>query len=353
MVQNKQKIVWIDLDNSPHVLFFDPIIEELQNKGLKVLITARDYAQVIQLADLFKLKYLKIGRHYGKNKVFKITGMFIRTMEMIPFILKNKPVLALSHGSRSQILASRLAGIKSAMAYDYEGAHGIPFIKPNYKFLPDVIPDNKVHKNAEKIFKYPGIKEYVYVHKFVPDVEIINKLKLDISKVIVTIRPPASSAHYFSEKSKELFYETIDYLSGFDNVQLVITPRTNDQKSEVLSKWAKYFQSGKFLIPEFAVNGLNLIWHSDLVISGGGTMIREAAALKVPAYSIFGSEIGSVDNYLSKTGRLTLIGSKEDVQYKIKVEKRKGNKEDIQKDKKTLNFIIDSIMGLLDELTKQ
>ena len=142
MAQNNQKVVWIDLDNSPHVLFFDPIIEELQNKGLKVLITARDYAQVIQLADLFKLKYLKIGRHYGKSKVFKIMGMIIRTTEMIPFILKNRPLLALSHGSRSQILASRLSGIKSAMAYDYEGAHGIPFIKPNYKFLPDVIPDN-------------------------------------------------------------------------------------------------------------------------------------------------------------------------------------------------------------------
>ena len=99
------------------------------------------------------------------------------------------------------------------------------------------------------IFKYPGIKEYVYVHKFIPDDEIINKLKLNINKVVVTFRPPASSAHYFSEKSRELFNETIDYLSGFDNVQVVITTRTNNQRTEILSKWRQFFQSGKFIIP--------------------------------------------------------------------------------------------------------
>jgi predicted glycosyltransferase len=46
---------------------------------------------------------------------------------------------------------------------------------------------------------------------------------------------------------------------------------------------------------------LNLIWYSDLVISGGGTMNREAAALGVPVYSIFLGKSGAVDRYLSST----------------------------------------------------
>src|ERR1019366_7053802 len=37
----KRKI-WIDLDNSPHVPFFAPIIEELERHGYSVLLTARD-----------------------------------------------------------------------------------------------------------------------------------------------------------------------------------------------------------------------------------------------------------------------------------------------------------------------
>ena len=352
MADIKQRIVWIDLDNSPHVLFFDPIIKELQDKGIEVLTTARDYAQVIQLAELFKIKYFKVGKHFGKNKYLKILGLLTRSFKLATIVMKRRPLLALSHGSRSQIFTAKLLRIKSAMAFDYELARGLPFFRPNFKLLPDVIPDSKIHLNAEKIIKYPGIKEDVYVHKFIPDPGIVDKLKLDMEKVIVTIRPPAFSAHYYVEKSKDLFNETINYISALLNTQIVITPRTNDQKNEILTKWKSDIESGKIIIPEFAVNGLNLIWYSDLVISGGGTMIREAAALKVPAYSIFGSEIGSVDKYLSEAGRLVLIRNKDDIKNKIRIEKRIRNDADIHHSKQTLMFITNSVLDLMNEIGK-
>lgn len=349
MAELKQKVIWIDLDNSPHVLFFDPIIKELQDKGLQVLITAREYAQVIQLAELFNLNFIKIGRHYGKNKFLKTLGLIIRSIQLIPIVVRNKPLLALSHGSRSQVLTARILRIKCATAYDYEPAHGIPFIKPDIKLLPDIIPESRIHRNAKIYIKYPGIKEDVYIHKFVPNPEIINKLKLDQKKVIVTLRPPAYSAHYFSEKSREIFNETIDYLANIDKTQVVITPRTDDQKAEIINRWREKIESGKFIIPVSAVNGLNLIWHSDLVISGGGTMIREAAALRVPAYSIFESEIGSVDKFLAESGRLSLIRDKKDIKEKIKIEKHIKNNVSLQKNKLTLNFICNAIVDLLSE----
>ena len=34
------KKVWIDIDNSPHVPFFLPIIKELENRGAEVVLTA-------------------------------------------------------------------------------------------------------------------------------------------------------------------------------------------------------------------------------------------------------------------------------------------------------------------------
>lgn len=341
------KTVWIDLDNSPHVLFFDPIIKELKENGINVYVTARNYAQVLQLAKLFNIDYIKVGNYFGKNKFLKALGVITRSLEMVPIAIRKKPVLALSHGSRSQVFAAKLLGIKSAMAYDYEFARGIPFFKPNYKILPDVIPDCKIRNNAEKIIKYPGIKENVYIHKFIPDPEIITKLKLDTEKIIITIRPPAYSAHYYMERSRHLFNETINHLSNQQDTQIILTPRTDVQKNEIVTTWKSYIESGKIIIPGFVVNGLNLIWHSDLVISGGGTMIREAAALNVPAYSIFGSEIGSVDKYLAEAGRLTLIESNEDVIEKIKILKRKACKETICQSKHTLNFIVNEIMKLL------
>jgi len=340
--------VWIDLDNSPHVLFFDPIISELEKHDFNVVITARNYAQVIELANLFCLKYKKIGRHIGKRKLVKALGLVLRSMQLLPFAIKERPNLALSHGSRAQVIVAKLLGIKSIVAYDYELAKGLPFFKPNIAFVPEAIPDKKLNKKkVNKTVKYSGLKEDVYVHKFLPNPEIIEQLKLDEKKVIITIRPPANKAHYYVEKSDELLVETINYLVNLKNTQIIITPRTKEQGQELKSNWRKYFQTNKIIIPNKVVNGLNLIWYSDLVFSGGGTMIREAAALGVPAYSIFGSEIGSVDRYLESVGKLTILNDKENIYGKIDIVKRiKTLPKDIG-DRRVLDEIVNQIIELI------
>jgi len=103
------------------------------------------------------------------------------------------------------------------------------------------------------------------------------------------------------------------------------------------------------VIPDKVVDGLNLLWHSDLVVSGGGTMNREAAALGVPVYSIFRGKIGAVDRYLSENGRLCLLTSTEDVRNKIVVEKRTrpNKKKEINSD--ALDAIMDAIFGLINK----
>src|SRR5437762_9318457 len=83
-----------------------------------------------------------------------------------------------------------------------------------------------------------------------------------------------------------------------------------------------WFTGSKVVIPEKVVDGLNLLWHSDLVVSGGGTMNREAAALGVPVYSVFRGKIGAVDRNLQAEGRLILIESLEDVDHKIILKRR-------------------------------
>src|ERR1035441_6265687 len=102
-VHGKPKI-WFDLDNTPHVPFFEPIIEELKARGFPVLVTARDAFQVCELADKKGLQYTKIGRHYGKNRLRKIWGMVFRALQMLPLALREKPRLAVSHCSRSQLV---------------------------------------------------------------------------------------------------------------------------------------------------------------------------------------------------------------------------------------------------------
>lgn len=347
---SRPKKIWIDLDNSPHVLFFQPIIRELKKRGYRVFITARDYAQVIELADLFELDYTQIGRHYGKHTLMKAAGLLVRSAQMLPILLREKPSLALSHGSRSQVLISKLIHTPVATAFDYEYAQPLPFFNPDLALVPEALVEKGISRRAKEMCGYPGIKEDVYVPEFAPDPSIYQALGLNKEKVIVTIRPPATAAHYHVAKSDELFDEVINHLTRQQNVVIVLLPRTRQQGDTIKCAWASDINDGKIIVPNEAVNGLNLLWHSDMAISGGGTLIREAAALGVPAYSIFGGKVGAVDESLEASGRLKLLTSAEDVRTKIVIEKRPLIKGQGNDHCKALASIVNKISAYTDGL---
>ncbi len=85
--------IWIDLDNSPHVPLFVPIIEELRARGHQIMVTARDAFQVRELADLHGLDYRLVGRHYGKHFLLKLLGVFIRGLQLLPTVIRERPAL--------------------------------------------------------------------------------------------------------------------------------------------------------------------------------------------------------------------------------------------------------------------
>lgn len=342
MSATKRKKVWIDLDNSPHVPFFKPIIGELRKRGHEVVITARDCFQVCGLADLMKLDYTKIGRHYGKNTVMKVAGLLIRSAQLTPTAVGEKPDIAVSHGSRSQVMISAALGIPSVVIADYEFTQTVA--PPTYVVVPELIPDESVKGFSKSFFKYPGIKEDVYVPDFKPDPSILKELGIRDGELVVTIRPPATEAHYYVPESGDLFEATINFLGEQESTRMVILPRNETKQTAwVQSNWSEWCRTGKIIFPEHVVDGLNLIWHSDLVISGGGTMNREAAALGVPVYSIFRGKIGAVDRYLSENGRLVLLESPADVRNKISLvrSRRSGMAENLNR--KALDRIVEII----------
>ena len=323
LVASNTKRVWIDLDNSPHVPFFSPIIGELERRGFSVVLTARDAYQVFELAEFYGLSFNRIGRHYGRNKILKVLGTCLRAVQLLAFAVGSKPTLAVSHGSRSQILIARILGIPSLGIGDYEFAKSSRLFAPAWSLVPEVVANSLNRPRTRKDLTYHGIKEDVYVPTFTPDPSIKDRLGLDGNRVVAIVRPPASEAHYHRPESDQLFVATIEMLDQADDVQVILLPRNANQSSLIRSSWPELFVSGKVRIPDCVENGLNLMWYSDLVISGGGTMNREAAALGVPVYSIFRGSIGAVDRYLEKEGRLVLLESAEDVRSKIALERRK------------------------------
>ena len=339
--------IWIDLDNSPHVPFFAPIIEELQKRNYSVVVTARDCFQVQELADLLHLKYRLIGRHSGKNKIRKLAGLLFRALQLVPTVIKEKPDLALSVCSRSQLIVSTFLRIPTLMTGDYEFATGWFLIHPTWLMCPEVIRNESVGLDANHILKYPGIKEDIYVPRFVPAPGIRLQLGLKEEDIVVVLRPPASEAHYHNPESDALFEAVLDFLSTQLDVKGVVLPRNDRQAIVMKNRWPDLFSSGKMRIPEHVVDGLNLIWFSDLVISGGGTMNREAAALGVPVYSIFRGKIGAVDQYLSRSGRLVLLENVDDIKTKIRLLRR--NRPTALRERNGVAFsrVIEQIIGVI------
>lgn len=219
------KKIWIDLDNSPHVPFFIPIMRELEKRGHSVFVTTRDCFQVCSLADLHGLQHHRIGRHYGANKLLKVLGTVWRSLQLLPRVIQERPVLSLSHGSRSLIIASSLLGIPTILLFDYEFARMLPVVKPEMGIAPDAVTDPGLARHFKRGMRsYHGLKEDVYVASFRPDPLFPKELGLAPQDIVVTIRPPANEAHYHNPESETLFQAVVDYLGSIAGVRMVILP---------------------------------------------------------------------------------------------------------------------------------
>jgi predicted glycosyltransferase len=314
--------VWIDLDNTPHVPFFEPIIREFRARGFEVLCTARDAFQVCDLARQRGIAFQQVGRHSGKNRIRKAIGLFYRAMQLLPIAFREKPALAISHGSRAQILACKLLNIPTVLIEDYEHAAYPPSMRPRWEIVPDTIGDQGLCCAPDHARRYPGLKEHVYVRDFRPDASVLGELGLQEQQLIVTVRPPATEAHYHNDRGEALFFDLMDFLLRDPRVRVVLMPRNKKQAEWMQQSKPKWFADARVIVPRGPMNGLNVIFHSDLVVSGGGTMNREAAALGVPAYSILCGKVGAVDRALERGGQLTLVDSAQDFAEKIKLVRR-------------------------------
>ena len=328
----KNKAIWIDLDNSPHVPLFAPIIKHYRNVGVEVILTARDHSQTIELLDLagFGGTYTVIGRHYGKAKMSKLQGLIVRAFELTSHIKKTadesrRIAVALSHGSRSMVLAARWLGLPVVTMYDYEFTETRIFNRFSSRVIvPQQIADSvldAIKLPAAKRTKYTGIKEELYIRNFAPDPDFRERLlkehgKGESSQVLAVLRPPASTANYHSDQSDATLKAVLSYLLSDTRVFTVIVPRTTEQ-ARAIGEMIDHSTGGEANschILDHAVDGLQLAFASDLLISGGGTMNREAALLGVPVYSIFAGKQGALDMHMEAEGLITFIRDEEDVE---------------------------------------
>jgi len=322
---NKQ--IWFDLDNLPHVSLFRPIFKELEKRKVKYIVTARDFNNTLEQLKYWNIKHTAIGIHGGKNKLKKIINLLERSYQLQKYFKNiNNIGLAVSHGSRTQILAAKKMGIKSIVMMDYEYTETKIFnYFSTYMLIPKYIPDSRltsVGLNLQKIIRYNGFKEQIYLNNFKPDKNFREQINISDESILVVIRPPAFAGNYHDPKSEELLISGLNYFSNNDNTICLILSRTSDDKDFILSKITT---SNKIRFLDKQVDGLQLLYSADITVSGGGTMNRESALLGTQTYSIFTGKRPYLDEYLEKQGKLTFINQPDDF-YNIHIKRDMGKK---------------------------
>jgi len=303
------KTVWIDLENSPHVPFFVPWIAWLREAGYEVLLTARDLSQTHELLKLHGLDFHPVGGHGGGGFFRKATRTLVRAAELARHVRGRGIVLALGHGARAQVVAARWLRIPSVTFLDYEYVSLKLFaLLCDKVFFPDSVPAETLVARgvpAKKLVFYPGFKEQVYLDPAVDR-------RAPVSPPLILIRPPARHAHYHTVLSGDLYRRLVERLArDAAGAQVMFLPRYADDWDELRVLAGRH---PHFRLPDGPQRGRDLLLKASLVISGGGTMVREAAVLDVPAASFFGGPVGGVDRALSEMGRLTLMRAAEDVE---------------------------------------
>jgi predicted glycosyltransferase len=306
--------VWIDIDNPPQVRCMLPLARRFEEAGHDVLLTAREYGDTFAILRNEGATFEPVGSSFGRGMPRKLYGLAQRTRQLLALLKRQstRPDLVVT-GSRSATLAARKLGISSFVIIDYEYVNLFVYrLSGSHIVHPNVIDGAVLERQRiprKRLMPFEGLKEdiaFADVDLFaVKPHEFGNG---DGSTPRVLFRPPAEESHYYRSEAREFAITLLRFLAA-EGACVVFSPRYSRQVAylDEVPAW----QEEPIILRE-PVPFVALLKGVDVVVSAGGTMLREAAYLGVPAYSIFRGHIGAVDRYLSSIDRLSLLESPAD-----------------------------------------
>lgn len=292
--------IWFDLTNVPHVNFLLPIIRRYENQ-CDMVFTIRDFAETKSLFEKRVGKpYILIGEHQGGNKLRKIWGV----VERVFALNKNVPEfdVKISCGGDASNIVGKLRGKKTITFDDNEKAPNwryAPF--SDLAFWPKAVPTDKLHKQWFKsnLYQYDGYKENFYLAEYVPNDAFVESLPFapaDGKKHYVVVRPENIRANYVEGKTSIVPELLRELEKKGSNILFLPRYETDKEYAEGIAN---------VYMPAEAVNGLDACFYADAILTGAGTMAREAACMGVPSVSFFaGSRLLAVDQSLVDAGKM-------------------------------------------------
>jgi len=319
--------IWVDLTNPAHVVVLRPLVELLEADEHEVTLTARPLSHTTELLDDWGHPYTAIGHHGGASRLGKALAAGSRTAQAFAFARGKRFDYGLAHGSTDLPPVARVLGFPDTTMFDYEWArlqHELNCRLATRVLVPDAIPAERIAPygaRPPKLVRYPGLKEEYYLADFEPNLSVLDELGLDREPVIAVVRTAPSYALYLGGSENELLPRVLRRLLD-EGAQVVVLARTDEQRHALREL------DPELVIPGRAVDGRSLAALADLVVSAGGTMIREAAVLGTPVWSIFEGRLGAVDEQLVAEGRVRLLRDPQElvVEQAPAVRERRGRR---------------------------
>ena len=319
--------VWVDFTNSAHVVVLRPLVELLEQGGHEVTLTARPLSHTTELLDDWGRPYRVLGHHGGTERLGKAVAAGGRAAQALAFARGKGFEYGLAHGSTDVPPVARILRFPNTTMFDYEWAtlqHSLNCRLATRVLVPEAIPSERLERygaRPPKLVQYPGLKEEYYLAGFEPDQSVLDELGLDPAGVVALVRTAPSYALYLGGSENELVPRVLRRLLDED-AQVVVLARTNEQRKAIS------VLDPRLVVPDRAVDGRSLAALADLVVSAGGTMIREAAVLGTPTWSIFEGRRGGVDERLAAEGRIRFLRDPDElVVEKAGPKLRRGSRE--------------------------
>lgn len=291
--------IWVDIINPSHALFFNVVLKDLRDESFQV--TIRERAETVELTKMLGIHGRVIGSDH-RNGVKKSLGMVGRTLALWTSVEDFDCALSFENGM--SVLVSKMKGGRSILLCDndlkfFQKKSVLQYMETGVKDLADtvIIPQAcygafSAHMSGNGLYAYGGYKEDVYIADFTPDPRFKEKLPFED---YVVIRPEALASFYVLEN--RTIVPDLVRMFRQNGVNVVYLPRDKGD--------ADYAAGLDAYIPDRALNGLDLCYHAEAVLTGSGTMAREAACMGKTSVSFFpGDGLLSVDRELIDDGKM-------------------------------------------------
>lgn len=310
------KKVWFDITNTPHVHFLLAIQKTLGEEITGYLFTTRDFSETVDLLRnrLPDNNLIILNTKYGKSYLSKLVSIITRLKRISE--QKMNYDLSISCGSEAAIWYSRLKGKRTIAFGDNDTARQWTYGRfVDYSFFPAAIDRNILERQGlkNKLYQYHGLKEDIYISYFKPDKRF--KSRIPFNEYIV-VRPENVHANYLRNSTVKSITPSLLRILANRGYKVIYLPRYTEDIS---------YADGldNIFIPNSPINGLDLCYHSNAVITGAGTLAREAACLEVPAFSFYaGKELLAVDKQLINDNKIYYSRDPNDIADRIKYTKR-------------------------------